>query len=221
MLHHKCAASCGEYISERDLTSKGTSKEGVAHARAAHDALPEWQTPLVAEGAPLQPEAREQPEAPGESAPVPDTSTPVAEEPTVSVAREGEADQPTKPAGKRQRSAQERRSRITEIWQPTEAGEAFARQCAVMDLADEVEKFRDHHLSKATLMADWDAAWRTWCRNAKQFRERDNARGRPSRQFEVRENPFIVVAKNSMRAAAARGWDGPFPTINGEASHHD
>lgn len=33
----------------------------------------------------------------------------------------------------------------------------------------EFAQFTDHHRSHATVMADWDAAWRTWCRNAKRF----------------------------------------------------
>lgn len=36
--------------------------------------------------------------------------------------------------------------------------------CAGM--AEEIEKFRDHHTSKATMSADWSGSWRTWARNA-------------------------------------------------------
>ena len=37
-------------------------------------------------------------------------------------------------------------------------------------LRDELEKFADHHKAKGSKFADWDAAFRTWCRNAEKFR---------------------------------------------------
>lgn len=46
------------------------------------------------------------------------------------------------------------------------------------EIEPEFEKFRDHHVSKGNVMADWLAAWRTWCRNAVQFAARQ-ARGPP------------------------------------------
>lgn len=36
--------------------------------------------------------------------------------------------------------------------------------------------FSDHHRSKGTVMLDWDAAWRTWCRNAKKFSRGPNVK---------------------------------------------
>ena len=35
---------------------------------------------------------------------------------------------------------------------------------------DELEKFADHHKAKGSKFADWNAAFRTWCRNAEKFR---------------------------------------------------
>ena len=40
---------------------------------------------------------------------------------------------------------------------------------AGLDADAEIAKFRDHHAAKGSLMADWDAAWRTWVGNAVQF----------------------------------------------------
>ena len=37
------------------------------------------------------------------------------------------------------------------------------------DAAWELGKFRDYHASKGSAMVDWDAAWRTWCRNSAEF----------------------------------------------------
>lgn len=36
----------------------------------------------------------------------------------------------------------------------------------------ETRKFLDHHRAKGTLFADWNAAWRTWIRNAVEFSRR-------------------------------------------------
>ncbi len=41
-----------------------------------------------------------------------------------------------------------------------------------IDAAYEFAKFRDHHRARGSVMKDWDAAWRTWCRNALEFSQR-------------------------------------------------
>lgn len=43
-------------------------------------------------------------------------------------------------------------------------------------------KFCDYHLAKGSVMLDWFAAWRTWCRNAVEFAARDSARSRGTGQ---------------------------------------
>lgn len=60
-----------------------------------------------------------------------------------------------------------RRSRIPNEFFPSENGVAKARSLGLM-LDVELTKFRDYHQGKGTLMADWDAAWRTWIGNARQ-----------------------------------------------------
>lgn len=42
-----------------------------------------------------------------------------------------------------------------------------------------VEEFRDHHLAVGTLMLDWAAAWRTWCRNRVKYGQSDGQRFLP------------------------------------------
>jgi hypothetical protein len=32
-------------------------------------------------------------------------------------------------------------------------------------IAEQADKFRDYHQSRGSLMASWDAAWRTWWQN--------------------------------------------------------
>jgi len=49
---------------------------------------------------------------------------------------------------------------------PDEAGVAAAEG---LILGMELEAFRNHHLAKASVMADWQAAWRTWCSNSRKF----------------------------------------------------
>jgi hypothetical protein len=58
-------------------------------------------------------------------------------------------------------------------WYPSEAGVAYAKQHGLN--RDDVEHFRDHHTARGNTMLDWDAAWRTWCRNAKRYQARDRS----------------------------------------------
>jgi len=57
-------------------------------------------------------------------------------------------------------------------------------------------QFRDHHTAKGSLMADWSAAWRTWCGNF-QTRFSPSARSRPSPGEQA--SPLIRAARNLMR----------------------
>jgi hypothetical protein len=59
--------------------------------------------------------------------------------------------------------------RLPDDWVPGEAGVAFAREHN-LNPGDTFDQFRDYWLSAAGRTAnkvDWDAAWRYWCRNAK------------------------------------------------------
>ncbi len=55
--------------------------------------------------------------------------------------------------------------------QPTAADRLVAEEAGLPPemFRTEWRKFRDHHLSKGSLMADWAAAWRTWVGNVAQF----------------------------------------------------
>ena len=62
-----------------------------------------------------------------------------------------------------------RRTRIPPDFFPDETGvEAIER--TGLSLAIERIKFIDYHTGKGSVMADWQAAWRTWVGNAKSFR---------------------------------------------------
>ena len=80
--------------------------------------------------------------------------------------------QGTTNGGARPRAAprkQATRRRRSDAWEPGEKGEKYAFERGV-DPGQEVTKFRNHHLAQGSVMADWDAAFRTWCDKARQFR---------------------------------------------------
>jgi hypothetical protein len=56
------------------------------------------------------------------------------------------------------------RSRIPADWTPSDdLIEAMNAKHPGIDAASLVDRFRDFHISKGSLMADWNAAFRTWC----------------------------------------------------------
>lgn len=53
-------------------------------------------------------------------------------------------------------------------------------------IAEETEKFRDHHSGKLTASADWPGSWRTWARNAIKFNNgANNGRARKQSPHEL------------------------------------
>jgi hypothetical protein len=60
------------------------------------------------------------------------------------------------------------RTRLPKDWTPSTETVAWARANFVatdQQILIEADKFRDHHASKGSTMADWPAAWRTWWGN--------------------------------------------------------
>jgi hypothetical protein len=76
-----------------------------------------------------------------------------------------ESPEPPAPPPKKSTGAK-RRSQINPQFFPNENGEAKAAELG-LTLDVELTKFRDYHTAKGTVMADWDAAWRTWIGNAR------------------------------------------------------
>lgn len=61
-----------------------------------------------------------------------------------------------------------KRSQMHPAWLPSEKSVQWVteRWAATHDqIVRQAEQFRDYHLGKGSLMADWEAAWRTWWRN--------------------------------------------------------
>lgn len=79
--------------------------------------------------------------------------------------REGDRDR--EPAAKTPRG-NPRGKRLPADWQPR-AEEQESARAKGLDCDSEMSHFRDHHTAKGTTMVDWDAAFRTWLKNAVKF----------------------------------------------------
>jgi hypothetical protein len=89
------------------------------------------------------------------------------------------------------------RSRIPSDWSLSEEdiGYASDRGFGVPQIDVMLERFRNHHAGKGSVMADWSAAWRTWVGNEIKFNP--PARGHPARpltahQIERQESREIL-----------------------------
>lgn len=73
-----------------------------------------------------------------------------------------------------------RRCQLPNGWVPSQKNidDAYSKNFTDEEIENEACKFRDHHAAKATVFADWDAAWRTWIGNARKFSTRGNMAGR-------------------------------------------
>ena len=60
--------------------------------------------------------------------------------------------------------------RLPQNWQPTESQKVWAKgRRPELDIADQIEQFKDYWCAKAGKDAtklDWDATWRNWIRRA-------------------------------------------------------
>lgn len=61
-----------------------------------------------------------------------------------------------------------RATQLPEDFEPDDTAASLAAELGV-SLAAELPKFRDYHAARGKPMKDWQAAMRTWLRNAKQF----------------------------------------------------
>jgi hypothetical protein len=62
--------------------------------------------------------------------------------------------------------------KLPKRWQPSSEAIEFAEQLFLGSnkrVTAELEKFTDHYVASATPKADWDAAFRSWCRKANEF----------------------------------------------------
>lgn len=67
--------------------------------------------------------------------------------------------------------------------------------------ASEIEAFKDYHLAHGSLMADWEAAFRTWLRNCGRFNKQQPPKPQPEpvQDFkETRHNPRVAELINGL-----------------------
>lgn len=83
-----------------------------------------------------------------------------------------------------------RRSALPVDFEPNEAGLAAA---VGLPLAQELEAFRNYHAAKGSLMLDWQAAWRTWCGNARKFAKPAARGAEPAWRKDARQRMQEVV----------------------------
>jgi hypothetical protein len=83
----------------------------------------------------------------------------------------------SKPTPKRKREPKRARQ-LPDDWQPNEGHHSLAKDLRVT-IGDELPKFCDHHRAKGSTFKDWDAAFRTWLRNAQRFAQRPVGAARP------------------------------------------
>ena len=98
-------------------------------------------------------------------------------------------------------------------WQPAPLGDAFIAKhdASSIDLASEFDSFRDHHLSRANKMADWQAAWRTWIRKAVKFRDERKTYATARKQNSFERRPTIHQSIDAELSAFDRREDGFAP----------
>lgn len=157
--------------------------------------------------------------------PIPPLTTPPSTSPTQPTdARDLFRDE-SSPINTKSKSKTKPRTTCPSNWTPSPDGVAYATSKGV-DLA-EVERFRDYHIARGNLMADWSGAWRTWCQNQQRFA----AEKRPSTQTPIR--PYAKpnhgdTMREFLRIVTTRKeQDGPPPghpagmEIDGEFSYAD
>ncbi len=71
----------------------------------------------------------------------------------------------------------QRRSRISADWQPDTQDRQYAaaKGYNLEWIEGQGERFRDHHLKTGSLLADWNAGWRTWVQRADDFAGRNGS----------------------------------------------
>lgn len=79
-----------------------------------------------------------------------------------------------------------------------------------LDLGEETERFMDYHTAKGSVMKDWQAAWRTWIRNAVKYSKRgqsNGTRGTDSAGGDRRGSGKASAPDRVREAAKRRGVD--------------
>jgi hypothetical protein len=70
-----------------------------------------------------------------------------------------------------------KRSRIPEDFEVSDRIVHLALKNGWPEPESELDAFKDYHLARGSLMVDWEAAFRTWLRNAARFRSEKHGQG--------------------------------------------
>lgn len=101
---------------------------------------------------------------------------------------------------RRNRRARRTATEMPMGWHPRPEESAKARELG-LDPAHEAEQFRDHHVARASTFADWDAAFRTWLRNARRFAGR-TGRNQPT-ALELQLERVAMLEERERREASS------------------
>lgn len=98
-----------------------------------------------------------------------DTDTDTEEEKSIGAADAAlNASQASNEPQRKTSGTPKRATQLPEDFEPDDTAASLAAELGV-SLAAELPKFRDYHAARGKPMKDWQAALRTWLRNAKQF----------------------------------------------------
>lgn len=114
----------------------------------------------------------------------------------------------TKPNENKPTGQAKRRGKIPGDWKPRQE-ERQSADAKGLDCDAEADQFRDHHTAKGEPMADWDAAFRTWLRNAVRF-ARSSGRTLTSKSTQAalrlvasdEDNPTVLADGSLSRGAS-------------------
>lgn len=137
------------------------------------------------------------------------------------------------PPAPRKASRAKPRSQILEDAQPTPKDISAAEEAGLNSAAfrEQWAKFRNYHRAKGSLMADWQAAWRTWLGNVSEFQRQPRA-GPPSYQNgrtggftllkqAILENERVNSAQNNGSNPAVQLLSGNGQAKPGTGVRHD
>jgi len=108
------------------------------------------------------------------------------------------------------------RAPLPDLWAISDVERAYAKDRGFADgqIASMATAFENHHRAKGSLMADWTAAWRTWCENEIKY-NRGNGNGfggsRPLQNAGNGNSGSVVAAAGRLRERL-RAFDEPTPS---------
>ncbi|MDO5288526.1 MAG: hypothetical protein Q4F13_02685 [Pseudomonadota bacterium] len=120
--------------------------------------------------------------------------------------------------GQAKRKTVRMRCRLPEDFSPNECGQEMARQARI-DVSAELQRFCDYHTAKGSLMADWQAAWRTWVGNAQRFGAAGKPAGRSAGPA-VGSDEYFELHRNAAWWRDA-GFDSVWEASNVQCYHHN